>query len=198
MISFSFVVLHFYLYAEFNLNEDTLSAGRETDVTRTGDNVSMLDTDGLLSGFECEVLPEWIDYNGHMNVAYYVLAFDKATDALLEYLGMDAAYVKGRNNSTFVVEMNVSYLKEVHEGDRLRFTTQILGRADKKLHFYHRMYHATEGYLAATNEILMLHIDMDIRRSAPFPADIREAIEGLATAQEGAPLPDNIGRQLGI
>ena len=158
----------------------------------------MMQAEGVLSGFECRVLPEWIDYNGHMNVAYYVLAFDKATDALLDHLGMDQAYVKQRNNSTFVVEMNVSYLKEVHEGDSLRFTTQVLGWADKKLHFYHRMYHAEEGYLAATNEILMLHIDMDIRRSTSFPPDIRDAVERLAAAHEETKLPDNVGRQLGI
>lgn len=154
--------------------------------------------EGLFRGFECRVLPEWIDYNGHMNVAFYVLAFDKATDALLEHLGMDAAYVKDRNNSTFVVEMNVSYLREVHEGDPLRFSTQILGWADKKLHFYHRMYHADEGYLAATNEILMLHIDMDVRRSAPFPPDIRQKVVSLADAHCNTPLPDNVGRQLAI
>ena len=72
------------------------------------------------------VLPEWIDYNGHMNVAYYVLAFDHATDAFLDYLGLDHAYKARANVTTFVADMNVTYVREVVEGDPLRFTTQLL------------------------------------------------------------------------
>ena len=68
-----------------------------------------------------KVRPEWIDHNGHMNVAYYVLGFDYATDAFFDYLGLGQSYLQRANGSTFAVEMNVSYVREVHEGDRVVF-----------------------------------------------------------------------------
>ena len=110
------------------------------------------------------VRPEWIDYNGHMNVAFYVLAFDHATDAMLEFLELTHDYKIKANTTTFVADMNVTYVQEVHEGDPLRFTTRILNCDEKRIHFWHEMYHATEGYLAATNELLSLHIDLTNRR----------------------------------
>ena len=73
------------------------------------------------------VLPEWIDWNGHMNVAYYVLVFDHATDAFLDYLGMGQAYRDEQNCSAFVVETHVNYQRELVAGDPMRITTQLLG-----------------------------------------------------------------------
>ncbi|HRZ24495.1 MAG TPA: thioesterase family protein, partial [Candidatus Contendobacter sp.] len=69
-------------------------------------------------------LPEWIDYNGHMNVAYYVLAFDHATDAFTEYLGLGRDYQERQRCSTFVVETHVNYQRELVAGDPIRITTQ--------------------------------------------------------------------------
>jgi acyl-CoA thioester hydrolase len=89
-----------------------------------------------------KVRPEWIDHNGHMNVAYYVLGFDYATDAFFDYLGLGQSYLQRANGSTFAVEMNVSYVREVHEGDPLVFRTWLLGHDHKRLHYYHEMYHA--------------------------------------------------------
>ena len=83
------------------------------------------------------VRPEWIDYNGHMNVAYYVLAFDHATETLFETLGIGEDYVRAAKCSLFVVDMHVTYEQELVAGDRLRFETQILGH-DQRLHLFHR------------------------------------------------------------
>ncbi len=69
------------------------------------------------------VRPEWIDYNGHMNVAYYVLAFDLATDSFFDFLGLDEAYRETSGNSTFAVEAHITYQRELAEGDPLRFAT---------------------------------------------------------------------------
>ena len=118
------------------------------------------------------VRPEWIDYNGHMNVAFYILAFDHATDAMLEFLELTHDYKTKANTTTFVADMNVTYVQEVHEGDPLRFTTRILNCDEKRIHFWHEMYHATEGYLAATNELLSLHIDLTNRRVGPMVPEI--------------------------
>jgi len=144
------------------------------------------------------VLPEWIDYNGHMNVAFYVLAFDHATDAMLEFLRLTHDYKTKENTTTFVADMNVTYRQEVKEGDPLRFTTWILDCDEKRIHFWHEMYHATEGYLAATNELLSLHIDLSSRRVGPMAADIAEWIASIRDAHADLPLPEGVGRLIGM
>lgn len=144
------------------------------------------------------VQPGWIDYNGHMNVAYYVLAFDHATDAFLDYVGLDQTYKKDANCTTFVVDMNVCYKGEVLEGDKLRFTTQVLNSDAKRLHYIHCMYHAEKGYLAATNEIMTVHISLATRRVAPMRDDIRRRVEAIRDRHKSLPAPEQAGRLIAI
>lgn len=144
------------------------------------------------------VRPEWIDYNGHMNVAYYVLAFDYVTDAFFDYLGLGHEYLKKANCSTFAVEMNVSYVREVHEGDPIASRTWLLGHDAKRLHYYHEMYHAEEGWLAAGCELMSLHIDMSIRRTAPFPDDVMAWLDEITAAHAAIPAPERVGRMIAM
>ena len=138
------------------------------------------------------VRPEWIDYNGHMNVAYYVLAFDHAVDTAYGYLGLDEGYRHRTGGTTFAVESHVTYQRELKSGDPIRCTTQILGFDAKRLHHFHRMYHADEGYLAATCEWLNLHVDLVRRRVVPWPAPVLASITRFTEAQPKSPLPDEI------
>jgi acyl-CoA thioester hydrolase len=140
------------------------------------------------------VLPEWIDYNGHMNVAYYLLAFDHASDAFFDYLGLDAAHREATGGSTFAADIHLTYQREVHEGDPLRFTSQLLGFDDKRLRFFQSMYHAADGYLAATMEGLTLYVDLARRRVTPFPEEIITRLEAVFTAHRSLPLPPEAGR----
>ena len=140
------------------------------------------------------VLPEWIDYNGHMNVAYYLLAFDHATDAFFDHVGLDAAHREATAGSTFAGDIHLTYQREVHEGDPLRITTQLLGFDDKRLRFFHHMYHAAEGYLSATMEGLALYVDLKRRRVSLFPPDIRERLAQVFAAHRDLPLPTEAGR----
>ena len=144
------------------------------------------------------VLPEWIDYNGHMNVAYYVLAFDHATDAFLDYIGLDHDYKAKANVTTFVADMNVTYIQEVMQGDPLRFTTRVFEFDAKKIHYFHSMYHAEKGYLAATNELISLHIDLASRRVGPMGPDILSCVAAVMESHASLPLPPGAGRVLGI
>ena len=139
-------------------------------------------TDPLLRLHTETVRPEWIDYNGHMNVAYYVLAFDHATDRLLDQPG-SASPMWRRRTVGFVLEMHVTYEREVTEGDPLTFTTRILDVDAKRVHLFHAMHHGTEGWLAATNELVLMHIDLEARRSCPLP-DI-----GAGGAGDDPPIP---------
>ena len=144
------------------------------------------------------VRPEWIDYNGHMNVAFYVLAFDHATDAFLDYLGLDHGYKDRAEVTTFVADMNVTYVQEVVEGAPLRFTTQLLDFDEKKFRYFHSMYHAEEGFLAATNELLSLHIDLATRRVGPMSAEIVERLQSVHAAHAALETPAGAGRVLGM
>ena len=90
--------------------------------------------DTLLRLHEGEVRPEWIDFNGHMNLAYYVLAFDHATDRFLHHIGLGEKYFRQENRSVFVLETHVVYKQELKLGDRMRFTTQLLGFDAKRIH----------------------------------------------------------------
>lgn len=141
---------------------------------------------------------EWIDYNGHMNVAYYVLAFDHATDVWFEHLELGEAYRKRTGCSIFALELHVNYMAELKEGDPLRITTQLLDHDDKRLHFFHRMYHAERGTLCACLEIMGLNVDMAARKAQPFPSDVRHRIETVAAAHAALPRPPEAGRSIGI
>ena len=144
------------------------------------------------------VRDEWIDFNGHMNVAYYMLAFDHATDAFCDHVGLGQAYFREQNKSIFVLEAHITYDREVVAGDPLRFTTRVLDCDAKRVHLFHEMHHGEQGFLAATNEIVMLHVDMEHRRSAPMPANSLDMVRALATAHATLPRPPQIGRVIGL
>ncbi len=140
------------------------------------------------------VLRDWIDYNGHMNVAYYVLAFDHATDAALEAMGIGAAYAQVTGKSIFVGDMHVAFRQEVHEGDMLRFESRLLDYDQKRAHLFHTMFCGKSPDPAATNEIMCIHVDLKTRRPVPMPADRLEVIEALWQSQKGLEMPDGVGR----
>jgi acyl-CoA thioester hydrolase len=145
-----------------------------------------------------KVLPEWVDWNGHMNVAFYVTAFDQASGAFMRNMGLGRRYVDGKLGMTFVLETHVTYDREMREGAPMRFTTQLLGRDAKKVHLFHEMHHAEQGYLAATNETIVMNIDFASRRSAPWPVPVAERLETLWAAHRDLPRPAKAGRVMGL
>ena len=104
-----------------------------------------LDLGAPLDRHRATVQKEWIDWNGHMNVGYYVVAFDKATDALCEQFGCSWEYTRDKIGMTFVLEAHVTYDREVKEGDPLRITTQILDHDAKRIHYIHPCITATKA-----------------------------------------------------
>jgi acyl-CoA thioester hydrolase len=148
--------------------------------------------------FQTTVREEWIDYNGHMNVAYYVLVFDHATDVLWNYLGIGEEYLKRTNNSTFMLESHITYQDEVRLGDAVRVTSQLLGADAKRLHFLHRMYHAEKGYLASTLESVSLHVSLATRRAAPFPEDRQNFLARVLAAHGALGMPEEAGRRISL
>lgn len=150
--------------------------------------------------------PDWVDFNGHMNVAYYVMAFDNAVDLFLNHIGIGKDYREDTGHSVFVVEAHITYEQEVHAGDGLRVTTRILDHDDKRLQVFQHMYRLEEngggngepGILAATNELMFLHVNLESRRTAAFPGEAKERIARLNQAQSALPRPAQAGRAIGL
>ncbi len=142
------------------------------------------------------VRPEWIDSNGHMNLAYYVVVCDLGTDRLYDALGIGNAYREATGNSCFTAETHTLYEREVKVGEGLRVATTLLGADVKRLHYFHEMFHAVEGHRVAAQQLLALHIDMRVRRVSPFPPDRLAAIHAALRAQGDRPLPPGVGRRI--
>ncbi|MGH3505078.1 MAG: thioesterase family protein [Nocardioidaceae bacterium] len=125
------------------------------------------------------VRDEWIDYNGHLSEAYYVLVFGHATDDVMDALGMDEAYRTETGCSLFTVEAHIRYLDQVGPGDELEVRTRLTGGGDKRLNLMHEMY--VGNRLRATEEIVTLHVDTGAGRTAPFPEGVAARIASRVT-----------------
>ena len=145
------------------------------------------------------VRAEWTDYNGHMNLAYFVLIFDLATDSFYSEFGLGEDYYRRTNHSTFAVESHTAYLAEMLEAASVRCTTQLLGFDEKRLHYFHRMYRHADGMLAATMELMAVHVDLGVRKVAPMPDEVQGRLGEIFLAHAPLERPPQVGRvmQLG-
>ncbi len=139
------------------------------------------------------VRKEWIDYNGHMNVGYYQVVFDLAADVFFDYLGLTREFRKKHGSTTFALEAHANFLKEVKEGDPLRFEARLIDFDAKRIHFYQEMFHGTEGYLAASQESLSSHVSMETRRTAPWPEEVLPRLAAIKAAHDKLPRPWQLG-----
>lgn len=144
------------------------------------------------------VRQEWIDYNGHLNMAYYNVLFDMAVDAVFDRIGLGPSYVKARSASFFTAEAHVCYVRELAAGTPVVATFQLIGLDEKRAHFFQELRHAEEGWLSATCEQLSLHVDMAARKVAPWPQDILANLKTLETAHSGLSVPERAGRRIQI
>ena len=144
------------------------------------------------------VLPEWIDVNHHMNVAYYILAFDHAIDAFWHTFGLTDERRNASGSSTFAVEAHVRYLNELREGEGFSVAAQILAFDTKRLHHYQYLFSADSGRLAATCEWLHLHVDLAARRVTPWPEDLLAAIRNHPGGASRDPWPAAAGQRIEV
>jgi acyl-CoA thioester hydrolase len=158
--------------------------------------VTSSDVAAPFDAYRAVVRPEWIDHNEHLNMAYYMVVFDLATDEFFAWVGLDAGHRTTARVTTFCLEAHITYHREVLLGDPLRFTTRLLGYDAKRIHYFHEMYHATEGYLAATNELMSLHVSQDTRRSAPMAAPVLAHLARIRKAHDALPRPAQVGRAI--
>ncbi len=149
--------------------------------------------------YHCTVAQDWIDYNGHMTESRYLWAFGEASDALFRYVGIDEAY-RAAGHSFYTVETHLNFYREVAGGAPLRFTTQLLGLDDKRLHFFHTMLHGVTDDLLCTTEQMLVHVAMQVPTSAAAPIlpEVYAALQAILAAHQTLPLPKQVGRQMAI
>lgn len=147
-----------------------------------------------ISRHEEKIREEWTDYNGHMNVAYFTLIFDNATDVFYPLVGLGKPYREGTGFSTFAVEAHITYIREASMGDAVRVTTQLLGYDEKRLHYFHKMSHAEKGYDMATLEQLAVHVNLTERKVVPMPEKQLKLLGEMLAAHSGLETPKQTGR----
>jgi len=145
---------------------------------------------------ESRVAPEWVDYNGHMNDAEYARVFSLGVEALMDAIGLDEAG-RGRHGYTlYTLETHLCYRREAHEGQPLQVTLSLLDRDAKRLHVFFAM-HDLDGTLLATSEQMLMGVDSEAGRPAPYPDDVEAAIAELPHIERSA-WPALAGRTIGI
>jgi len=147
---------------------------------------------------EDQVIAAWIDRNGHLNLAYYLVIFDRATDAVFDLLGIGAAYTEASGHSLFVVETHTLYERELAQGARVRVESRILGADAKRLHLAHAMRRAEDDARAALLEAVVLHVDLATRRAVPFPLAQAATLAEMAQAHAVLPPWPGIGRAIAM
>ena len=139
------------------------------------------------------VQPEWIDYNDHLTEGYYGVIFADAGDALLEDVGFDESYRAIERGTFYAVETHVRFLREVPKTGLLAAFPIVLGADSKRLHLFHTIVEENDGFVAATQESLLLHVNIESVRVAPMAGEILDAIQVLAAEHGEVPAPDGVG-----
>lgn len=151
-----------------------------------------------LTTYTTQVQPAWVDYNGHLRDAYYLLIFSYATDALMDTLGLDSDNREASGHSLFTLELHLNYLHEVKLGAEVEVRTQLIGHDAKRLHLYHSLHLAGEARELAGNEQMLLHVDLAGPRSAPFTEKTLAALAAIGATQADLPRPTLLGRVIGL
>ncbi|MGB0411591.1 MAG: thioesterase family protein [Pikeienuella sp.] len=145
------------------------------------------------------VLPEWIDYNGHMNVAFYVMALDRAFDELLEdWIGIGESFVARSRLGPMSLQAQTFYIAEMVEGEAFHVDIQLIDYDAKRFHFYGEMIAENDGRLAAAYEGLSMAVDLEERRPAPYPDWAIERLAAMMEAQSALPIPERVGKPIKI
>ena len=151
-----------------------------------------------LTTYTTQVLPDWVDYNGHLRDAFYLLIFSYATDALMDTLGLDSDNREASGHSLFTLELHLNYLHEVKRGADVEVQTQLIAHDAKRLHLYHSLHLLGDEKALAGNEQMLLHVDLAGPHSAPFTEATLARLATISSAQADLPRPALLGRVIGL
>jgi acyl-CoA thioester hydrolase len=139
-----------------------------------------------------KIIKEWTDYNGHMNLSYYILIFDMGAEVILSKFKMGEHSAKTTKKSTMVVETHTTYNNEVKEGDEVDIFLSHFDHDNKRLHYKLEMYDKTKNILAATTEVISLYIDLNIRKVSKFEKEKEIIMDSLIDENKGKFKSDNL------
>lgn len=151
-----------------------------------------------LTTYSTQVLPDWVDYNGHLRDAFYLLIFSYATDALMDKLGLDSENREASGHSLFTLELHLNYLHEVKLGAKVEVRTQLIAFDAKRLHLYHSLHLAGDEKELAGNEQMLLHVDLAGPHSAPFTEATSATLATISAEQADLARPALLGRVIGL
>lgn len=151
-----------------------------------------------LTTYTTQVHPDWVDYNGHLRDAFYLLIFSYATDALMDTLGLTSENREASGHSLFTLELHLNYLHEVKLGADVEVHTQLIAHDAKRLHLYHSLHRVGDASELAGNEQMLLHVDLAGPHAAPFSATTLDKLTAISAAQADLPRPALLGRVIGL
>lgn len=152
----------------------------------------------MLTTYRTAILPEWVDYNGHLRDAFYLLIFSYATDTLMDHLGLDEAGRARCGHTLYTLECHLNYLAEVKLGAEVEVRTQLLAHDAKRLHIHHGLYLPGADSALAESEQMLMNIDSASGRSAPFDEQVLARVLALGEAHRDLPSPACVGRVIGL
>ena len=144
------------------------------------------------------VLQQWIDYNGHLNAGYYLVAFDDAIAPWMDFIGLGDAHRAVRDITTFSAQNHIAYVREIGPNEPYVISVQLLGFDRKRIHAFQVMTQTREGYVAAICEVMSLHIDGPTRRVAPMADEPFERLSEIWSVHRELPVPPQVGRSIAI
>ncbi|MEM7465417.1 MAG: thioesterase family protein [Pseudomonadota bacterium] len=147
--------------------------------------------------YDAAVKDEWLDENGHMNVAYYMTALDDGSEVLFADPGIGWEYTRKKVGTVFVVSNKVDYLRELHAGQAFRVTSRLLDFNQKMLHVYFEILNAHEN-LCARAEVLYIHVSFSTRKSSAMPEAVMQRLKTIHEAHNKLPVPAGLGSGIGI
>lgn len=151
-----------------------------------------------LTTYQTRIIPDWVDYNGHLRDAFYLLIFSYATDALMDRLGLDSNSREASGHSLFTLELHLNYLHEVKLDAEVEVRTQIIGHDSKRLHLYHSLHLVGDDKALAGNEQMLLHVDLAGPHATPFSETSLARLTAIVTEQADLPAPQYIGRVIAL
>ena len=154
--------------------------------------------EGLYRGYAATVKPEWIDFNGHFNAGYYMVCFDEAIESWMDFIGLGRGHRDSHSVTTFSAQNHVTYVREVHEGARLTIYTQLLGFDRKRIHAIQIMVNDDEQYVAATCEVMSLHVSEETRRVSEMHTDAYARLDEIWESHKELEIPKQVGQVIGV
>ena len=151
-----------------------------------------------LSLYSTVIPPDWVDYNGHLRDAYYLVIYSLGGDALIDYIGLDAQQRQARRRSIYTLETHVNYLREVKEGMRVHIESRVLGHDTKRMHVYFEMFIEQSDEPVSASEQMWLHVDVGGPCAAPFDPDVLACLDDIAAAHATLPRARHAGRAISL